>query len=105
MDQMRAIARASGATLNDVVLAMCSGALRSYLLELDALPDRPLVAMVPVSLKLREGGHASAEGNALGTIMVSLATDLADAGDRLAAVHAGVTSGKEAMSGMSPTQI
>jgi diacylglycerol O-acyltransferase len=99
------VAKAADATINDVVLAMCSGALREYLLELDGLPDQSLVAMVPVSLKLREGGSADGQGNAVGTIMVKLATDLADPADRLTAVHAGVRSGKDAMSGMSPTQI
>jgi diacylglycerol O-acyltransferase len=105
VDRIRRVAKSADATINDVVLAMCSGALRTYLLELDALPRRPLVAMVPVSLKLREGGQATADGNAVGTIMVSLATDLTDAGERLTAVHAGVKSGKDAMTGMTPNQI
>ncbi|MDX6327096.1 MAG: diacylglycerol O-acyltransferase / wax synthase, partial [Nocardioidaceae bacterium] len=105
VERVRAVAKAAGATINDVVLAMCSGALRKYLIELDGLPDQSLVAMVPVSLKLRDAGSAHAEGNALGTIMVRLATDLEDPGDRLASVSAGVRSGKQAMAAMSPTQI
>jgi diacylglycerol O-acyltransferase len=88
------------------VLAMCSGAMRQYLLELDALPVQSLIAMVPVSLKLNEAGVASAAGgNAVGTIMVRLATDLADPADRLQAIHDGVTGGKEALAEMTPTQI
>ena len=55
-----AIGKASGTTLNDVVLAMCSGAMRTYLLELDALPDTTLVSMVPVGLKAKESHIASA---------------------------------------------
>ena len=105
VERIRKVAKAADATINDVVLAMCSGALRQYLLELGGLPDQSLVAMVPVSLKLRAGGQADADGNAVGTIMVKLATDLEDPGERLAAVHAGVRSGKDAMSGMSQTQI
>ena len=62
IDRLRAIGRATGATLNDVVLAMCSGAMRTYLLELDALPDTSLVAMVPVGLKAKQSQIASAEG-------------------------------------------
>ncbi len=54
IDRLRAIGRATGATLNDVVLAMCSGAMRTYLLELNALPDTSLVAMVPVGLKAKQ---------------------------------------------------
>ena len=44
--RIRAIKEAAGVTVNDVVLAMCAGALRAYLIEQDALPDTPLVAMV-----------------------------------------------------------
>ena len=50
IERMRAVGKASGATINDVVLAMCGGALRTYLLDLDGLPDESLVSMVPVSL-------------------------------------------------------
>ena len=48
IERLRAIGKASGTTLNDVVLAMCSGAIRTYLIEHDALPDSGLVSMVPV---------------------------------------------------------
>ena len=51
VDRIKSVKGAAGVTLNDVVLAMCSGALRYYLLEQNALPDTPLVAMVPVSLR------------------------------------------------------
>jgi diacylglycerol O-acyltransferase / wax synthase len=106
LERLRAIGRATGTTLNDVVLAMCSGAIRAYLLELDALPDTPLIAMVPVGLKAQESHIASAEGgNAVGAVMARLATDLPDAGDRLTAIHASMADGKEALSGMTPTQI
>ena len=77
IERLRAIGRASGATLNDVVLAMCSGAVRTYLMELNALPDAPLVAMVPVGLNARQSQIASAEGgNAVGAVMCKLGTDL-----------------------------
>ena len=65
---------------------MCSGAMRTYLLELDALPDAALVAMVPVGLNAKQSHVASAEGgNAVGSVMVKLGTDLADPADRLQA--------------------
>ncbi len=53
IDRIQGVAKQSGTTLNDVVLAMVSGALREYLLEQNALPDEPMTAMVPVSLALR----------------------------------------------------
>jgi len=60
IERLRAIGKASGATLNDVVLAMCSGAIRTYLLEHDALPEAPLVSMVPVGLNAKQSQSASA---------------------------------------------
>ena len=55
----KAIGKAVGATVNDVTLAVCAGALRRYLLAQNALPDRPLIAMVPVSLRSadQDGGN------------------------------------------------
>ena len=103
IDRIRRVAKAGDATLNDVVLAMCSGALRAYLHGLDALPDVPLIAMVPVSLHVDD--HHREGGNAVGVVMCNLGTNLADAADRLAAIHASMTDGKAAMSTMSPVQI
>ncbi len=106
LERLKAVGKASRTTLNDVVLAMCSGALRHYLIELDALPSQSLVAMVPVSLKLKEAGTASAAGgNAVGSIMVRLATDEADPAARLRVIHESVNSGKSALSEMTPAQI
>jgi diacylglycerol O-acyltransferase len=106
IDRMRTIGKATGTTINDVVLAMCSGAMRTYLRELDALPETTLVAMVPVGLKARQSGSASGEGgNAVGSVMVKLGTDLADPADRLRAVHDSMRDGKDALSAMTPLQI
>lgn len=106
IERLRAIGRATGTTINDVVLAMCSGAVRAYLLELGALPDAPLVAMVPVGLNAKESHLASTDGgNAIGAVMCQLGTDLADPVDRLITIHASMTDGKQALSTMTPTQI
>ncbi|MFM7755987.1 MAG: WS/DGAT/MGAT family O-acyltransferase [Actinomycetota bacterium] len=51
IENIRLIKNATGGTVNDVVMAVCSGALRRYLIEKDALPDRTLRAMVPVSIR------------------------------------------------------
>ncbi len=106
IERMRAIGKATGTTINDVVLAMCSGAMRAYLLELDALPDTTLVSMVPVGLNAKQSQSASAEGgNAIGAVMVRLGTDLPDAGERLSAIHRSMKEGKAALATMTPTQI
>jgi diacylglycerol O-acyltransferase / wax synthase len=106
LERLRAIGRATGTTMNDVVLATCSGAMRTYLLELDALPDQTLISMVPVGLKAKESHLASVSGgNALGAVMVKLGTDLPDPADRLQAVHDSMVSGKRALAQMTPVQI
>jgi diacylglycerol O-acyltransferase len=106
IDRIRRISKAGEATLNDTVLAMCSGALRSYLLELGALPDVPLIAMVPVSLHTSESSaEGDGGGNAIGAVLCNLGTHLDDAGERLRTVHASMQRGKESLQGMSQLQI
>ncbi len=106
IERLRRIGKSTGTTLNDVVLAMCSGAIRAYLLELDALPSAPLVAMVPVGLNAKQSQIASSEGgNAVGSVMVQLATDLHDPAKRLSTIHRSMKSGKDALSTMTPLQI
>jgi diacylglycerol O-acyltransferase len=101
LERLRAVAKASGGTINDVVLAMSAGALRDYLLSLDALPAEPLVAMTPVSLRSDD----SAEGNAVGTILASLGTHLPDPEDRLAHIQDSMHKGKAALAGLSQLQV
>ena len=91
-----AIKDAAGVTVNDVILAMCAGALRAYLIEHEALPDRPLIAMVPVNLR-SENDHSSG-GNQVGSILCSLATDLSDPAERLATIHASISGNKDVFS-------
>ncbi|MGU3583898.1 WS/DGAT/MGAT family O-acyltransferase [Rhodococcus sp. C26F] len=97
LTRLRAVARAADATVNDVVLAMSSGALRAFLREQGALPDKSLVAMVPVCLR----PDKDCAGNELGVLMADMGTDLADPADRLARVSASTTQGKASMQGMS----
>lgn len=101
LSRIRAIGEAFGTTVNDVVLAMCSSALRAYLLSQNALPDAPLIAMVPMSLRQDE----SAGGNQLGMILTNLATDLADPAMRLMAIQDSVRQSKERYASMTPAEI
>jgi diacylglycerol O-acyltransferase len=103
LERTRRVAKAADATVNDVVLAMSSGALRRYLLDWDALPDDPLVAMTPVSL--REDETDETTGNAVGVLLCNLATDRASAQARLLAIHESMERGKESFRGLSQTQI
>ena len=93
LERIRRVKSAAGATVNDVVLAMCSGALRGYLLEQNQLPDSPLIAMVPVSL--RSEAEANAGGNMVGGMLCNLGTDIDDPARRLAVISASMRGGKE----------
>ncbi|WP_083341843.1 WS/DGAT/MGAT family O-acyltransferase [Mycobacterium talmoniae] len=107
LDRLRLVAKHTDATLNDVVLTMCAGALRRYLIGRDALPAAPLIAMVPVSLRGDEPLDATAvvPGNKVGTLMCSLGTHLDDPAERLAAVQASMREGKAALAGRSQLQV
>lgn len=106
LERIRAISKASRTTMNDVVLAMCGGAVRQYLREVNRLPVDSLVAMVPVGLKSRNAqSESGGGGNAVGSVMVKLATDLADPAERIAAINASMRAGKEALESMTPNQI
>ncbi len=96
VDRIKSVKRAAGVTLNDVVLTMCSGALRYYLLEQNALPDTPLVAMVPVSLRRED--EADAGGNLVGAILCNLATDTEDPAKRLEIVSESMRNNKKVFS-------
>ena len=103
MERMRLVAKGAGVTLNDVLLAMSAGALRSYLLERNALPDAPLVAMTPVSLRNEADGEEPT-GNAVGAILASLATDEADPERRLARVAESTKRAKGVLRGLNQLQ-
>src|SRR5690606_25254600 len=101
LHRVRRVAQAFGATLNDIVLAMCASALRKYLEGQNALPASPLVAMVPMSLRQDD----SAGGNQVAVILASLATHLADPVARLQAIRESVQTEKDRYAAMTPAEI
>ncbi|GAA3556789.1 wax ester/triacylglycerol synthase family O-acyltransferase [Kribbella ginsengisoli] len=103
MERLEKVRAMTGATLNDVMLAMCSGALRNYLLDLKALPDKGLTAMVPVSLRSADGSGTGG-GNSLATLIADLATDEIDPEARIRRIMDSTTYGKSVLSQLSPTQ-
>ena len=96
-DRVRALADASGATINDVFLAVCAGALRRYLGERGELPDRTLTAGLPMSV--RPAGDTEL-GNAITFIQAKLYTDEADPLARLEAIHRSTTAAKTRLEGL-----
>ncbi|WP_158019388.1 WS/DGAT/MGAT family O-acyltransferase [Mycobacterium basiliense] len=101
LDRIITVKDAAGVSLNDVVLAMCAGALRAYLDDNEALPDTPLVAMVPVSLR---NDRDAVGGNMVGSVLCNLATHLDDPADRLAAIHTSMRANKKVLSQLPRAQ-
>lgn len=95
---IKRIAHAAGGTVNDVVLALCGGSLRRYLLDQHALPERPLIAMLPVNVRPADdpGG-----GNQVGAILTTLATDVEDPVARLEVIIASTKRAKERLARLS----
>ncbi|MGQ0616067.1 MAG: WS/DGAT/MGAT family O-acyltransferase [Acidimicrobiia bacterium] len=89
----KAVKNAFGATVNDVILAVCGGAMRAYLEHLGEDPGAPLVAMVPMSVRteVQQGTH----GNRVSPMFCSLATDVADPVERLGLVREGMLEAKD----------
>jgi diacylglycerol O-acyltransferase / wax synthase len=102
LERFRAVKSAAGVTINDVVLATCAGALRAYLIEADALPDTPLVAMVPISL--RSESQQDSGGNMVGTILCNLATDMTDPAKRLDAINTSMRDNKKVFAELPSSQ-
>ena len=81
--RFKRIGQATGATINDVTLAVCAGALRKYLEAQKALPRKPLVALVPVSLH----GETDLGGNQVSLLLAKLGTHIKDPLKRLSIVN------------------
>lgn len=94
LDRIKAVKNRLGATVNDVILGLCAGALRHYLALHGELPDKPLLAVCPVSV--RKDDDKPGANNAVSAMFVSLATDIADPLARIQAIQASTASAKEA---------
>lgn len=92
MERLRTLAHAADCTLNDVVLAICGGALRRFLSERNALPHKPLTAGIPMSVRPKDD---EGQGNAISFIISTLGTDIADPRKRLEAIRKSVGHAKD----------
>jgi diacylglycerol O-acyltransferase len=93
LSRLRALGKETNSTINDLILAICAGALRRYLLRQGLLPDRALVTSVPVALE-REEEHAL-EGNQVSGVLIALPTHLEDVRARLAFTKSTMRKAKE----------
>ncbi len=101
--EVRSVRRAFGCTDNDVVMAMCTTALRRWLLDHHALPDAPLIAGVPVSLRAKPAARrdgVTGGGNQLSLMVAPLPTNVADPLERLAAISEAMLAAKRRFKAM-----
>ncbi len=93
LDAVKQVKNEHGCTVNDVVLSVCAGAVRWWLLEHDELPESPLVAQVPVSVRSEE--QFGTYGNRIGMLSAPLFVDEADPVRRLERTHEAMRVAKE----------
>jgi diacylglycerol O-acyltransferase len=93
LDAVKQVKNEHGCTVNDVVLAICAGSLRWWLLEHDELPEVPLVAQVPISVRSEK--QMGTYGNRIGMLSVPLYVNEADPVERLMLTHQAMLMAKE----------
>jgi WS/DGAT/MGAT family acyltransferase len=93
LDTVKAVKNELGVTVNDVIVALCASMLRAWLEERDELPDEPLVAMVPVSVRTEE--EAGTFGNRVSAMFVPIPTNEADPRRRIEQTHEVLAVAKE----------
>ncbi|MDQ1465631.1 MAG: diacylglycerol O-acyltransferase / wax synthase [Actinomycetota bacterium] len=90
---VKTVKNAFGVKVNDVVLAVTSGALRTYLTGRDELPDRPLVATIPTSVRTED--QKTEMGNRVSAMFSGLPVEIDDPVERLLAVHRSTVGAKQ----------
>ena len=98
-DEMKALGKRVGGTVNTIVMAMASGGLNRFLKQRDLLPKEALIAAVPVSLRSADDDSMN---NQVSMVRVDLATDLADPVERFKAIHASSEAGKAVVRELKP---
>jgi WS/DGAT/MGAT family acyltransferase len=101
LERIRRVAKASNTTVNDVFLTMDAGALRGYLIGRSALPDKPLIAMIPVSLR-PPGDNCFSAGNSIAGLLCALGTDVDSPMQRLQLISDSMRRSKQFYRGLSP---
>ena len=98
LESFKLLGKAAQATVNDIVVGVCAGALHLYLKEIDCLPDQPLVALVPVSIRPKD---SDAHGNQVSAILCNLGTQVEDPARRLEIVKNSSAEGKRIQNHLS----
>jgi WS/DGAT/MGAT family acyltransferase len=105
LEDVKKVKNAFGTTVNDVVLAVCAGALRRYLDKYETIPDKPLIATCPVSVRSDDHAQQSEGSNQVSAMFTSLATDIEDPVERLRAISASTKGAKEEHNAIGATML
>lgn len=92
LSRIKVLKKTMDATVNDVMLAICAGGIRKYLLEKEKLPSQPLIANVPISI--RQKGDEGKMNNQISNMLISLATHIEDPIERFEAIQEHTVRGK-----------
>jgi len=99
LEELKELGRRAGGTVNTVVMAMCASALRKFLADRNLLPAKPLISLVPVSLRAADDNSMN---NQVSAIRVDLATDIPDPAARFKAIHASSEDAKGIVAALKP---
>ena len=102
LDRVRALGKAYDGTINDAVLGMCSGAMRKYLQAQNELPDQPLKAMAPVSIRAKDDIDSA---NSVAAVTANLATHIDDPAERMRVIQESMNAAKAQLRAMTAQQI
>jgi WS/DGAT/MGAT family acyltransferase len=103
LGDIKDVRRQHGGTVNDIVVALCTSVLRTWLIKHDALPDVPLVAAVPVSVRHRD--RKAAQGNEISTMLTELPTHVPEPVLRVAATRESIEQAKTRFAAVPPTLV
>jgi diacylglycerol O-acyltransferase len=103
LGDIKTVRRQHGGTVNDVVIALCTSVLRTWLIEHEALPDTPLVAAVPVSVRHRD--RKDTQGNEISVMLTELPTHLPEPGQRLAVTRDSIDNAKARFAAVPSTLV
>lgn len=98
LESFKLLGKAAQATVNDIVIGVCAGALHRYLKQINKLPDKPLVALVPVSIRPKD---SDAHGNQVSAILCNLGTHVENPVQRLQIIKDSSTEGKAIQNNLS----
>ncbi|MCF6349658.1 MAG: wax ester/triacylglycerol synthase family O-acyltransferase [Flavobacteriaceae bacterium] len=93
-DRINVLRKLAAVSINDIILTICAGAIRKYLIEIDKLPTLPLVANVPISIRVKDSSESKKMNNQISNMLVQIATHIKNPTERLEFIQEQTQLGK-----------